>query len=351
MVDTVKANEGVVSTIGDTDLVMVCATGGGLKPISFANLMAAVRGEIQIGGRNLLSMPKDTSNARVSISNGVVTMIANADTYFNIPYANPDLMVVGETYTLSFDCEGMKEGNRWTMNGAQGSSQFNIELKNGHCAATFVLNDKQFKEGSTSFGFDDGVRSFPNGFSPVKLSNFKLERGNIATDWTPAPEDIASGAWGGVIGLYTINYNSVEKGGAHESRLYDLNCAPEGGADSHLSFRSLDALCEWLGRACEDGCDILDSEFRYNQGFGSGVADRVLSGRISIDGNTAGKCEFRWIDLLDDSELDSEFGLQHSSLLPGNSRRNLSAELHKGYVHSLAQTRIRLADRKEVAYV
>ena len=85
MSKTKKANEGVVAAIGDTDLVMVCASGGGLKPISFANLMAAVRGKIQIGGRNLLSMPKDTSNARVSISNGVVTMITNADTYFNIP--------------------------------------------------------------------------------------------------------------------------------------------------------------------------------------------------------------------------------------------------------------------------
>ncbi len=219
MADVTKANEGMVSSIGDNDLVMCVASNGGYHPVSFANLAKLVRGSLHIGGRNLLSIPTN-SNATVSVANGVVTFLGNRDTYFNINYANPSLMVVGETYTLSFDCEGVIDGNAWYLSGVANANIFSILLKNGRCSATFVLNNTQFSAGSTAFGFDDTVRNLPNGFSPVRLSNFKLERGNVATDWTPAPEDIASGLWGGVIGYLPITYDidsqASQEGGLHE---------------------------------------------------------------------------------------------------------------------------------------
>ena len=340
MVDTVKANEGVVSSIGDTDLVMVCASGGSLKPISFENLMKAVRGEIKIGGRNYAALSTATMmNATVE---GSVLKQVVADTRASF-----------QLQVTVFDSAN-KQTALYNKTIPQDGRYFvSVNVPDG-TAILYVKHNGQARDFGARFAFPYSGQfliglTIKASSSLYEISDIMVERADVASDWTPAPEDIASGAWGGVIGLYTINYNSDKKGGAHESRLYDLNCAAEGCADSILSFRSLDALCEWLGRACEDGCDILDSEFRYNQGFGSGVADRVLSGRISIDGNTAGKYGSRCIDLLDVSELDTAFGLQHSGLLQGNSRRNLSAELHKGYVHGLVQAGVCIADRKEVA--
>ncbi|MDE5851012.1 MAG: hypothetical protein K2H38_12800 [Muribaculaceae bacterium] len=338
MSEVKQAKHGAVTTVGDADLVMCCVNGV-YHPISFENLMKAVRGGIQIGGRNLLSMPRDTSNARVSIIDGVVAMIADVDVYFSIPYANRDLMVVGETYTLSFDCEGMRDGNRWTMNGAQGSGIFSIELKNGRCSATFVLNDKQFKEGSTSFGFDDGARVFPNGFAPVRLSRFKLERGNMATDYTPAPEDIASGLWGGVIGLLPITYNLTEKGGAHE-RGEEACGQAEIGSDGHLSFGTLDSACELIGRVCEDGDDPASGQSCIS----------VESGR---DGTLENICVRLSVKHRSGCSRKSEWPTRNMSLYLSDNpesrgrRKDIFPGLHKRSLAKLESRR--LADRKGVA--
>ncbi len=193
--DTKDVTQGVVSTISDDALVMVAGSGG-WSPISFADLAKAVRGTLQIGGRNLLLCEVKPSSPNVTFANNIVTFNANADIYFYIKVAPSANLKIGETYTLSFDCEGLKAGNSWVLNGVINARCFNINLANGRNKVTFVMNQLQLGDG-VWFMFDDGARFFPNGFTPVTLSNFKLERGNIATEWTPAPEDLASGAWGG----------------------------------------------------------------------------------------------------------------------------------------------------------
>ena len=47
-------NEGIVTSLADTDLVVAADNGGSLKPISMTNLMQLIRDNIKIGGRNLL---------------------------------------------------------------------------------------------------------------------------------------------------------------------------------------------------------------------------------------------------------------------------------------------------------
>ena len=280
MSKTKKANEGVVTAIGDVDLVMVSGANGSWRPISFANLMAAIRSGIQVGGRNLLSY-RCNANQTASWSNGVVTLIKDGDTYFNIPLANPSLLKVGETYTISFDCEGMKAGNTWIMMGVQNSGQFSIPMKNGRCQATFVLNDKQFPAGTLVFGFDDGTRNFPYGFSQVRLSRFKLERGNVATDWTPAPEDIASGLWGGVNQRFTINYklDSKEgrKGGEHEPN-------NQGKCLSNTNFPSrgieLYGKSQWLVEICGSISNVVYALYAESTYL---PAVRILLHQSSVD--------------------------------------------------------------------
>lgn len=197
MSETKNAHDGVVTSIADTDLVMVVGPQGGLHPVSFANLMKAVRGGIQIGGRNLLLNEFTFPGGGASVVNGKIVMSQNKDNYFAIKLSPSADLKVGEIYTISFDCDGMKAGNSWLMEGVSSASTFRISLQNGRNKATFVMNQSQIDRIPGAFMFDDDTRSFPAGFSAVTLSNFKLERGNIATDCTPAPEDIASGLWGG----------------------------------------------------------------------------------------------------------------------------------------------------------
>lgn len=194
MFETKKANEDVVTSIKGNDLVMICVNGK-YHPISFDDLMSAVKGGIQIGGRNLLKCSFSQRSANSSISGGAVTFNSNADSYTQIPYADPSQIIPGEEYTVSFDVSGIKDGNSWGvyLNGSTSKSPM-IQMKNGRNHATFIFEESSSRD---FFMLDDSTRSFPNGFTPITISNIKLERGNIATDYTPAPEDIASGLWGG----------------------------------------------------------------------------------------------------------------------------------------------------------
>ena len=64
MSEPIKINQGVVSTLAGTDLVVGADSGGTLKPITLDNLLALVRSNLQIGGRNLLR----SSNIERSVS-------------------------------------------------------------------------------------------------------------------------------------------------------------------------------------------------------------------------------------------------------------------------------------------
>lgn len=182
-------NEGIVTSLADTDLVVAADNGGSLRPISVTNLMQLIRDNIKVGGRNLLTNYITSGNNNANINGNSITICANKDFYFSIKLASE--IVVGETYTVSFDVKGLQVGDSWVMGGAQGANQFLIKMKNGRNHATFVLNGSQHS--NTFFAFDDAERNFPNGFHEVTLSNFKLERGNVPTDWSPAPEDLSGG--------------------------------------------------------------------------------------------------------------------------------------------------------------
>ena len=248
--DVVKANEGVVSSIGDTDLVMVCASGGSLKPISFENLMKAVRGEIKIGGRNYAALSTATlMNATVE---GSVLKQVVADTRPNF-----------QLQVTVFD-SAHKQTALYNKTIPQDGRYFvSVNVPDG-TAILYVKHNGQARDFGVRFAFPYSGQfliglTIKASSSLYEISDIMVERADVASDWTPAPEDIASGAWG-VIGLFPITYNSVEKGGAHESRYEDLNCGAEGGADGHLSFRSLDALAQFVGRACEEQvCEDADA--------------------------------------------------------------------------------------------
>ena len=340
MIDTVKANEGVVSTIGDTDLVMVCATGGGLRPISFANLMAAVRGRIQINGRNLLL----NSSKEVS-----------THAYLVATYKFSDSVIPQEGEVLTATIWGNLGVDR---------TKFVVYLNDGYGVYGSIHLSK-VRDGvyqgsglvkkTLSEGFDktpqiEVYQTPKEGTSTCTIQCIKVSYDNIASSWSPAPEDLR----GGVIGYMPITYNLAGKGGAHDG--YDnADCAAEGGADGHLSFRSLGALAQFIGRACED--EILENSNAARDRHEDAQCGRCGRARYIYGSVERGECPKEHFSRSNDSdgfsiehisasdcEIRGYTGLVDATIFTRNKREGLV---------SLGEDlcRDRVADRKEVAYV
>lgn len=186
-----KINEGTVTSLADTDLIVAADSAGSLRPISVSALMSRFRDSIQIGGRNLLN---NTAGNHTNVP-------ASATDYnWWIPTVK---LKEGVSYTLSFECDDDLTG-------------IAIELRE---------NDKKHFTPSLRKGANNryhGTQTWKNGdclgFSFVLLAgnkvlrNIKLEQGNIPTDWSPSPEDLS----GGVMRRYSICYNlplHEQKGG------------------------------------------------------------------------------------------------------------------------------------------
>ena len=84
------------------------------------------------------------------------------------------------------------------------------------------------------------------GLAWLLIEAMKLERGNIPTDWSPATEDLS----GGVICNHSIGYELWKGGVPHESANHTAKRL-RGGSNCHLTFQSLDAVCQFLGHATE----------------------------------------------------------------------------------------------------
>lgn len=107
------------------------------------------------------------------------------------------------------------------------------------------------------------------------------------TTSTKVKEFDVSNLWGGVIGYLPITYNYTEqdlvKGGAHERHKNACGQA-EIGADGYLSFGSLDAMCEFIGKTMElDTGESYPSDFNV---FGC----RPSNPRLDSDRSKYNKC-------------------------------------------------------------
>jgi hypothetical protein len=150
----------------------------------------AVNG-VQIGGRNLLL---NTGN-KIDVS-------TPRNDYHLATYAFSSPLEIGKTYTISFKVKTFagKTGQIWF-----GTNQYlpgsydktinfnteNIEQVKTHTGVfTATQNDANIVFYNFGYASSDAQR-LNNAFI---LYDLKLEEGNKATDWTPAPEDVASDA-------------------------------------------------------------------------------------------------------------------------------------------------------------
>lgn len=142
---------------------------------------------IQVGGRNLLHQYIRAGQHTSKINDKSIKIgTAVGDAFF---WLKPHVALVkGETYTISCDASNVPSGCNWSFGVVNQTSKFQLYInKNGRCSATGIL-EKDVGADSEIL-FDDRFNR-PSTAPNIILSNFKLEKGNKATDWTPAPEDV-----------------------------------------------------------------------------------------------------------------------------------------------------------------
>lgn len=135
---------------------------------------------IDVGGRNLLKV------------NGSSTS-KNTYRFADIPLTEP--LVAGEEYTLqlwgiSLDANSTGIGVYW---GSGNNNLCTFARQNGHLTNTFTVTSAQASHADAS-NLTIYLYSYPSGRSDynTSITKWKLEKGNKATDWSPAPEDIVN---------------------------------------------------------------------------------------------------------------------------------------------------------------
>lgn len=168
---------------------------------------------LTIGGRNLFQ--SYNSNFPTSINKDIVSTQSFTGRYWATNLYSPDflktVLKAGETYTYSYEIEiiGLSEKEvpavkkhgvifySATKTKDNILSYVDLEREVGNkykVSKTFVapeITDHRFIAYS-GFYSDDGTIQYPTSSNLVKISNLKLEKGNKATDWTPAPEDMTN---------------------------------------------------------------------------------------------------------------------------------------------------------------
>ncbi|PTK82004.1 hypothetical protein BUZ25_02125 [Staphylococcus haemolyticus] len=165
---------------------------------------------IEVGGRNLLP---SYSKKYANLIDPVVTNTKNFDAkrWARSIYSDAfikSVLEVGQEYTLSYDIEILEVSNlkEYALN--VGLILYDWNTKKSIARAYKKLpREVGYKERQTiTFTYEEGtynILAYTNILSTdgtakgpqfdndlIKFSNLKLEKGNIATDWTPAPEDV-----------------------------------------------------------------------------------------------------------------------------------------------------------------
>ena len=141
---------------------------------------------IQIGGRNLLT----SESAEPELSN-------NTYIHRNLQLHDFGNLTPGETYTISFQGELPEDSDTWYLN-AVVSDENDVLSYPGFITVFTLQNGRWYGTGTCPSGTNfTGLNLYATPLSTEHSENtitslVKLEKGNKATDWTPAPEDLAT---------------------------------------------------------------------------------------------------------------------------------------------------------------
>lgn len=139
----------------------------------------AMAESIDVGGRNLLLNSKGPFVLEAKNT-------GNAADNYNYYRFYSD-MITGEIYTISADIEVLVGSfNEITVYPYPGGTTLSVSIPtNGRITKTFTKTAESIDSVLIYAGLAGETRS-----NSIRISNVKIEKGNKATDWTPAPEDI-----------------------------------------------------------------------------------------------------------------------------------------------------------------
>src|SRR5690625_1716049 len=141
---------------------------------------------LEIGGRNLL---------RNSEEEHVKDSSVNSLTYLEIV----DGLLSGEEYTLSFEAKSTNGTDNFyiSTNVRRGSTYQRIFDKlpsEKYARYSYTLVAKNRSENVIEIMINNRISNNPNNTGYLYIKKLKLEKGNKATDWSPAPEDVFNDA-------------------------------------------------------------------------------------------------------------------------------------------------------------
>lgn len=200
------------------DLVTTTKYEAGINGINQS--ISTIRGDLdnlRIGGRNLL------------LESEAETIVTSYATRYN-DNALVSELVDGETYTLSFDAKSNTatnfRQNLFINNGTSGSVTPDtvITPQYKRFTSTFVFSKKLYN------GHSIYLHLYPNITGALYIRRVKLEKGNIATDWSPAPEDMLGQA---DFQIFKNDYDETSKGIL--SRLTAIDSSDEGSVVTRLN--------------------------------------------------------------------------------------------------------------------
>ena len=207
--------------------------------------------ERKVGGRNLI---KDSKNT-----------LSNSDYYVGRYYiADPSQMVTGEEYTIqvwgTIDGAGSSEV-LWVYNSGGNTNVASIQkITNGVWKQTFKWRDDANKSNSYLNLYRAANHQNNNKSFNTTITKIKLERGNVATDWTPAPEDMLGALDSAKLELnQTINDGLSKKAdtSALDSAKRELNQTITDGLKKAVSTLDFDGFVGYVGEKFENvGIDV-----------------------------------------------------------------------------------------------
>lgn len=143
---------------------------------------------VQIGGRNYLLKPEFSNGWDLGEWNASGYNLSFSGTAWKPVRSNVINVAKGETYTLSLDVGSSDKPSAFNIQIAYFNGSF-IQMvapvaQLGQNVIVFDTNSTQYSQIKISiYNIDSGSHS-------ISLKNMKLEKGNKATDWTSAPEDL-----------------------------------------------------------------------------------------------------------------------------------------------------------------
>ena len=255
---------------------------------------------LEIGGRNLLL---DTgtlitfSDLTIGTSN-----YALKDFYKTITPV-PELFVENDTITISFDWSTTATGGSFhvecgkvtpytwgkvinAINGRSKTSNYvDVTPTNtsGHFIVTFKITNAQISAADTLEWLRIRVDGTDWSGKSFSMSNAKLERGNKATDWTPAPEDVQDTIDNIEVGNRNLLKRTPKAYHATDYRAYELTVTDPLEANQVYSIQLWDVDVFHTGKTAEQlgidvyycGSSVIFGKWHGTEYFTNGHADHL----------------------------------------------------------------------------